>query len=471
MKIDLNEQLNIGIKALIDKDYDKAEGIFNALLNIKPESHVVLFYLGCAHMHKKHAQLAILLFKKALEIDKESVNNAMYWNNLGYVYREEQHDQLAIEAFKKAIDVSPENNTQLADYYANLAALYVARGTPDKALPLLNKAIEMNGELPVARWNRALCYLEMGHYEEGFKEYDFGTRLEDERARDYGGLPKWDGTPGKTVIVYGEQGMGDEIMFASMLEDLRRDCTVIFDAHPRLADIFRNSFDRMSIYGTRKDEDIYWLPFHQADAVIAIGSLGKFYRKSADDFPGDDYLLADHDIIEKYRQKLELLGSKPKIGISWKGGTKKTNVNNRIIDLEKWLPIFNAMDADFISLQYTEDAKEQVEQFEKDTGKKIYHWQDMLNDYDETAGLVSNLDLIISVPQSVVHLAGALGVPTWQLTPKKAMWQMGVYGHNMPWYNCVKNYWQDQTETWEPVIKKVSEDLCNLLPSPKIIVP
>jgi hypothetical protein len=70
--------------------------------------------------------------------------------------------------------------------------------------------------------------------------------------------------------------------------------------------------------------------------------------------------------------------------------------------------------------------------------------------------------LIISVPQSVVHLAGALGVPTWQLTPKKAMWQMGAYGHDMPWYRCVKNYWQDDTHTWEPVIQQIKEELCSL---------
>lgn len=467
MKIDINEQLNRGIKLLTEKQYDVAEGIFNALLNIKSDSHIVIFYLATLHMLKKHAQLAIILFKRALEIDSTSINAASIWNNLGFVYRDEQMQEPAIEAFGKAMQCAPNDHPSNADYLANLAAMYVARGTPDKALELIDKALKINPDLAVARWNRALGLLEKGDYEQGFKEYDYGTRLEDERRRDYGdpNRPQWDGTPGKTVIVYGEQGMGDEIMFASMLPDMMRDCNVIFDAHPRLADIFRNSFERLPVYGTRKDEDLYWVSFHKnIDAVCAIGSIAKFYRRKPEDFPGTPYLQADAQMVDRFRHKLISLGNKPKIGLSWKGGTKKTNINDRIIKLEQFLPIFDALDADYISLQYTEGAQEEIEEFQKLTGKVIHHWQDAIDDYDATAALVTNLDLIISVPQTVVHLAGALGVPTFQLTPKKAMWQMGVYGENMPWYSSVKNYWQDESETWEPVINEVVNDICKLSP-------
>jgi hypothetical protein len=229
-----------------------------------------------------------------------------------------------------------------------------------------------------------------------------------------------------------------------------------------LYEIFRNSFPELTVYGTRKDKELAWPKYHSIDAAIPIGSLGRFYRNRKEDFPGLPYLSANEFISKKYQKKLSELSSKMKIGISWKGGTKQTNVNERYIPLEKWLPIFKEIDADFISLQYTDDAPKAIEALKNDHGITIHHWQDVIDDYDETAGLVSNLDFVISVPQSVVHLAGAIGIPTVQLTPKNSLWQMGAYGEDMPWYSCVKNIWQEKQGEWEFVIEKTKGMLCNL---------
>jgi tetratricopeptide (TPR) repeat protein len=458
MQINLNDQFNSGITALNEKRFDDAENIFNALLNLVPDDPGVLYHLGAVYMHKKFYRLGMFLFKKSLSFDSDSVLASAAWSNIGYIYREENKVAEARIAFEKAISIFDKN----PDYFANLGGTYVAKGEPDKAIEILNRAIELNEKHDVARWNRALAYLEKGNYEIGFNEYDFGTRTEDDRKRSYGNpdVPEWDGSPGKVVVVYGEQGMGDEIMFTSLLPEMIKDCKqVIFDAHPRLADIFRQSFPKLAIYGTRKDNEIFWLSFHKIDAKIQLGSVAKFYRKKEKDFPRDPYLIADPKKVLKWAQRLKQLSDKPKIGISWQGGTKKTNLKQRTIPLDLFIPIFESIDADFISLQYTPKAPDEVLEFEKKHPFQIHHWPDMIEDYDETAALVQNLDLIISVPQTVVHLAGALGVPTFQLTPKQAMWQMGKYGRNMPWYSCVKNFWQDDTESWEIVINDVVKEL------------
>lgn len=461
MQINIQEQLDRAIKLLDEgKELETAESIFNALLNLDMNSPVLLFYLASVQLRKMHYASAIYLYKNSLAIEDNTPNASPVWNNLGYAYREQGMAKEAIECFVKALALKP-----MADYYANIGAMYVAQGIPDTALSYLNKAVEMEDEHQVAHWNKALCLLEKGDYDNGFCEYDHGFRTEDRKERRYYqdyNVANWNGTPGQTVIVYGEQGIGDEIMFASMLPDLMKDCTVIFDAHPRLANIFRHSFPNIPVYGTRKSKDMQWPDMYDVDAKIAIGSLGKFYRKKESDFPKTPYIKANPVYVEQIVQELSKLGDKPKIGVSWKGGTKKTGLNNRIIKLEQWLPIFQAIDATFISLQYTDTAEKEIEAFEKEHGFEINHYPEFIKDYDLTAALVANLDLVISVPQSVVHLAGAMGIPTFQLCPKKALWQMGVYGHDMPWYACVKNYWQSEAEEWAPVIEQVAYALAQL---------
>jgi hypothetical protein len=154
-------------------------------------------------------------------------------------------------------------------------------------------------------------------------------------------------------------------------------------------------------------------------------------------------------------QSLDVDGRKPKIGISWKGGISITNKLPRCIPLETLKPLF-ALDADFISLQYHVNAQHEVDVFNESMGETIInHWQDVVDDYDLTAGLLENLDLVISVPQSIVHLAGAMGVNTIQLCPKQGLWQMGVYGQNAPWYESVQNFWQPVDGDWKTVVANV----------------
>lgn len=454
------------------QNLEEAQKMLNAMLNdcfdMNDHSYYLMFYLAAASHKLGNYGLAVILLRASLALKPDFTECIC---NIGFVYQQIGMRDKAQEVFESLMPIvndsnSPLDNKTKSEYVTNLGSTYVANGTPNKAIKILDRALELDNSFECqgkAKWNRGLAYLEAGDYEHGFEDFDNGDRIKKDRNYLRESLPFWDGSSGTNLVVFGEQGIGDEIMFASMLPDLMKDCNVIFDAHIRLKDLFHNSFPGLHIYGTREGPDVPWAKFENIDAKIAIGSLGKFYRKKKEDFPGNPYLMADESLVAKYAKKLHELSEKPKIGISWMGGIVKTNKKSRKIEMEMLLPLLQMKEFDFISLQYNKGIGDKVSEFEKQHNVNLNHWQDMLDDYDETAGLVSNLDLIISVPQSVVHLAGALGVKCIQMCPKKALWQMGPYGENMPWYSCVENIWQEDNGDWVPVIEKAKEKLCSLL--------
>lgn len=459
------------------KEYKQAEEKLSYLLNVNPDAAVLYYYLGCLFLEKKQYAFAVLAYEKAVALVPLFDE---CFNNMSTAYRQLGRMDKCKENFKKAVDIAklpdyvskfPEDpqkaKQNLADYLGNLGSCYVAGGTSQTAIDYENEALALIPDLPNARWNRSLALLELGDYAQGFDDYNYcEARTHPTKERSYHGAPNstpwWDGKPGKKIVVYGEQGLGDEIMFASILPDIMKDCEVVFECHPRLMNLFRSTWPKLTIYGTRKATQLSWAKSQKdIQEKTNIAFLASKYRRKKEDFPGMSYLIPDGSIVEKMKKRLDSLGSRPKIGLSWKGGIGITNKEPRTIDLSIMLPLFD-FDVDFISLQYHKNALAERDKFWESTGKEIVHWQDVIDDYDLTAGLVANLDLIISVPQSVVHLAGAIGAPVLQLCPVRALWQMGVYGEDAPWYKSVANIWQDNDGNWPGVIAKVVTKLKEL---------
>jgi hypothetical protein len=244
-------------------------------------------------------------------------------------------------------------------------------------------------------------------------------------------------------------------MFASIIPDMVADCAqVIIDAHPRLQNMFQRSFRGLgvAVYGTRKVKDPHWLRVQKLDARIAMGSLGRLYRKTDTDFPRAPYLKPDPDLVEDYRRRLAGY-RRPRIAIAWKGGYVRTHKDDRSMSLDTLLGAVSGL-GEVWSLQYTPEAGKECE------GKAIHHWQAEIDNYDLTAALVSNLDLVITVNQSLAHLCGALGVPCWVLTPKACAWRYGTTTEHMPFYgDHLKQYRQGEDRDWAPVLERVRADL------------
>jgi len=397
-------------------------------------------------------------------------------NAMGTCHKHENRIAIARDYFERAQALIPLN----ADIQNNLATLYINEGRPADAKVHLMDALKVMPDHPQAHWNLSLAHLELGDYVNGWPEYDYGLTASVRQTRNYTPpneppLPFWKGEKGARIVVYGEQGIGDEILFASMLPDLLRDAdSVVFECHRKLHKLFANSFPGIDIYPTREDNIVTWpvkpdgTPRYDFTHKLALGSLGRLYRNSLADFPATPYLNPTPQSETKYREKLAALGDGPKIGLSWMGGHKKTRVEVRSIELERLLPIIKEgadKGAHFISLQYT-DNEDEIAEFEAKHGIKIHQFPDAAKSsvYDDCAGLVANLDLVITVCTSVVHLAGAMGVPTWVMTPSRPAWRYRLDLDYLPWYGHTTLFRQAEGSIeWQPVIDEVASSLRELM--------
>ena len=428
---------------------DEAEALYINLLEQNHENVGLMATLGSLYLQKERWGLAIHFLERALSFPKVDLPDA--YTNLGLAYQKSGQRAKAIKAFEKSIEIDPT-----AAALTNYSAMFIEAGESKKCAKLCERAIEKEPDMPVAHWNLAISLLGDGVWDRAWEEHEWGMKVEGMRPdRNLTDAPRWDGTPGKTIHVTGEQGIGDEIMFASMLPDLMKTNKVILECYPRLETLFKKSFPEATVYGTRDQAKVPdWVKDHTIDYRISIGSLGKFYRRSRESFPGTPYLTAEP--MPK--------GDKFRVGISWSGGGAKAGrVMKRSVPLSWWKSILNVPNVEFVSLQYA-DSKEDLDLMEG-LGYSIKTFDAVkARDYYETARLVKSCDLVISVCTSVVHLAGALGVPCWVLTPKWPAWRYQNTG-GMPWYRSVRLYRSPDVERdgWIPVISRIGLDLQDLV--------
>lgn len=428
--------------------FEEAEKLYVMLLEQNHHNKELMATLGSLYIQTNRHGLGIHFLESTI---KNGLKQADIYTNLGLAYKQAGQNGKARENFEISIAQEPT-----PEALTNYSAMFIEAGEDEKCMELCERAIKMRDDLPVAHWNLSIALLANGKWDRGWDEYDWGLKWigmrEDRKAID---VPWWDGTSGKTIWIYGEQGLGDELMFASMLPEVMKTNKVILECHPRLTTLFRNSFPGLTVYGTRTEEKVSWPENHQVDYRLSMGSLAKFYRRSVDLCPGTPYL--------KTRSILPPLGNKMRIGISWTGGKKQGRIVKRTIPLSWWKTILNNLDCEFISLQYT-DCKEELDLMDA-LGYEIKQYPEInAEDFNETAGIVASCDLVISVCTTVVHLAGALGVPCWCMAPRWPAWRYQNQG-KMPWYRSVRLYRQPfiEKEGWLPVVQRVGCDLEDLL--------
>ena len=443
----------------------------HSALSLHPENEHLLYTLGTLYSQTDRAGAGIALLKHAIDLGLDGPDA---WNNLGAACKAEHKDASAAACYEKAIELCEEGkrqgnvpaeliNSSLSAALHGMASLYVNAGKPEKIIEWADKALALDPNDRYALWNRGLGYLESGRWKEGWEAYDVagfmsgdGFKPIERKLKTYGGLPRWNGEKGKTVICYGEQGIGDELMFASMIPDLMKDCRVIIDCDKRLEALFKRSFpEALAVYPTsNRDAAFPWLADHQVDGYVPMGSLGRYYRPDAASFPRTPYIKADPGLVAKWRN---VLGStdKLRVGISWAGGLKKTRFDQRTIPLREWTDILSVPGIEWHSFQYHPQAAQECADVGRLLNVPIHHWGDVIADYDKTAAVLHSMDLVISVNTSLIHLCGSLGIRTWCLTPVMCAWRYGVEGEN-PFYGSVEMVRQQEAGKWSPVLKAVA---------------
>ena len=389
---------------------------------------------------------AIVVAKSAVERDSRS---SEFRALLGYAYLKAHDPRAALGCYEhaRALRVSHD------DYWFELGMVHQELGRMDEAVTAYEQAIAAKPGHVLARFHLALARLALRDYARAWDDYDLrlvsgesSLRIHPDRA--------WRGEPldGRCVLVMGEQGLGDEIMFASCFNEVIESATrCVVTCTARLEKLFRRSFPKAEVVGLGAGATA---TVRGVDYEIAAGSLPRYLRRSRSDFPAHSgYLRPDPERVAHWKARLATLGPGLKIGISWRGGTFSTRAPLRSLPLLEWRPIFDVPGVHFVSLQYG-DVRDDL----RAAPIEISHWQEAIDDYDETAALVCALDLVVSVCTAVIHLSGALGRPVWVMAPVSPEWRYGMSG-DMPWYPSARLFRQRSFGEWGTVADQVGSAL------------
>ena len=437
----MTDQRLLEAKEIVNDHPDEALALCNGVLNEHMDdatAQQALFMAGYIMMQAERYGLAYNLYRRCAELNP---GISEVWSNMGMCLEEKDPEE-AKRCFRKAYELNPDNHSA----YANEGLMCLQTGEPERCIELSERALRLDPSLRSATHNLGLAKLMLREWDEGWKLYHDTLGVKHREARDYG-LPDWNGEPG-TVVVYGEQGVGDEIMFASCLFDLQETNSILLDCDSRLEGLFRRTFD-FPVYGTRFRTQTPLLDEHQPDYQLAIGQLPHFFRKKDADFPGNSYLKTDPERSLQWRALFDSLPGK-KIGIAWRGGLKNTGEARRSLTLEDMEPLVTEGNT-YISLEYKETPPEALEM-----GIKAYPRATAKGgDIDDLAALIGELDMVICPCTTVVYVAGALGIPCHVLVPDHPGYRYHMEGQ-FPWYSSVTLH--RKTGTWRELTERVALD-------------
>jgi hypothetical protein len=333
------------------------------------------------------------------------------------------------------------------------AESWLKLGNVERAIACQEEAVVMAPLNKIAHERLGMLRLYRGDFSRAaWAHYLWHRALEVERDSGIG-APAWDGSSlaGKRIALIAHQGLGDQIIFASCVPQLLAQAsqmTLFCDA--RLVPIFGRSFAGAEV---REASALPALACGlQVDFQAALARLPLYLRNRWSDFPGSAFLRADPDRVAAWRERLQGLGPGLKAGISWRGGNPETSGKRRSVPLHQWRELLATRGVHFVNLQYGDCARELQE-------SRVVHWQEAIDDYDETAALVAALDLVISVTTAVIHLGAALGTPTWVLVDARPQWRYFERGARMPWYAAARLFRQREGAGWDEVLDEVAREL------------
>jgi hypothetical protein len=437
------------LSQLIDTDPDEASRRAARVLDQNPDDALQLFVIAEVYSRAERFGLALNLYLRITQLKPERPEP---WNNLGMCYSGMGDNTKAREAFFKAYNI----NKQSSMFSANIGMTYFADRDLKKSIEWCNRALHFDPSCKSAKNTLGMCKMSLGEWGDGWELYSASVGGKFRKQIQYADEPMWTGEHGQSVVFYGEQGLGDEIMYSSCVMDAKDVCKeVILECDHRLTGLFSRSFPGVNVYGTRRQEQVPWLMSHKPDASLPVGQLPQFFRKHPKACPGKPYLIADPERKKQWRALFDSWGRKPKIGICWSGGSKHNKPKDRAIGLEAMKPLIESIDADWVSLQYKDPTKEI-----KESGLPIRHYKRACetDDYDDMAGMVAELDCVIGVHTTAHHLAGALGIPGIILVPHKTIWIYCLPDNSMPWYSSASLFKQREGETWTTTIKRLTND-------------
>jgi tetratricopeptide (TPR) repeat protein len=458
--------LNLGLTAWSLGHLEGAERMFRHFIDRLPDHPAGYNNLGTVLRDRGSLADAIDCLRAAIY---RMPQEPMLWNTLGTALAEEGRAEDSLVFYQEALRLNPNYARvwhNLGYSYMHLGRLEDARDAYDRALTLAtHKAEKLE-----ARHSRSICMLGMGRLREGFADYEVRHDPEFRASLiHYVKAPLWKGEmlKGKRVLLIGEQGLGDELMFANIVPDMVQaigpEGRLQIAVDPRLISLFQRSFPQAEIgdYDDRKLDAKYVRIFEWArkdgdpDFYAPLGTPLSHFRQALESFPKRAFLTPDPIRTGEFRRRLGEIGPGPYVGLCWRSMVLGALRQKYFSALEAWAPILKTKGVTFVNLQYG-DCTAELARAAKRIGVPIHDFADLnlKNDIDGAAALSAACDLVISAPTAAAALAGAIGTPLWFLVAGRVWPQLGT--EEYPWYAQSRVFRPEAFGDWDGVMPKVA---------------
>ena len=439
-KLKEDDFFGYNIKGLIylkNNYFDEAKNYFEQAIKINSKYIDSYNNLGVCLLELEKLDEAYTVFKNARKIEP---NNPKTLINLGNILSLQDNILEAIKTYNKALAIDPDNQEILS----NIAICYCRENKEKEAKIYYDKAIKINPFDYKLKYAYCTLQLKLNNFSSSWGLFDSRLLIEKNKVKlnnlEFVKNNSFDNlkvNPKNKLLILREQGIGEEILFSTVYQDIINNFkNVKIEADKRLLSVFSRSFGNNIFV-----EDGYYskdLKISEFDNVIYAGSMVRFFRKRETDFNNSNYLLARKDIVDKYKERLSNYKDRLRVGISWKSIINIYG-NLKSLSVRDFEPLFTN-DRLIINLQYGNIEKDKKYLSSQKKYFKIFNDLDLFNDIESCMGLLKNLDLFITVSNSTAHFAGALGIPTILICPKKSStyYYWNTKSGTSIWYKNIK---------------------------------
>ncbi len=418
------------------------------------------YNMGIILKRNGRVEEAIGCYERAISLKSDYVQA---YNNLGVLYKDNEEYENAIKMFTKAKELKPDHQNS----YYNLALIKQEQGLNEEAIEFFLQVLDLNPEHNDAKYNTAvpqnsyysigILKLQLGCFREGWEYFEYRWKVPQFSSvkSPFPDKPVWKGEKGKRVVLWKEQGIGDQIMFQSLMREVKKMCSSLsIYVDPRLQDLCKRAMPEINFV-----KDLEELQDVECDYHLPLGSVPGLIRNDINDFDRTvkGYLKADPQRVESIRNELKL-EDKMVIGISWK--SSKSRYKTKSIHLKDMERIFSGLDVVLVNLQYG-DVEDEIREFKEATGIDVVQCASVDNreDLDGLAALIEVCDLVVSTSNVTVHIAGALAKEAWVLLHHVAIYYWLLDRTDSIWYPSLTLYRQPKLNDWGSVYVSIRRDL------------
>lgn len=466
---DADVYLNVGTAAWGLRLFDGAEKAFRAYIEMRPDCPKGYNNLSGCLRDTGRMDEAVELIRNALYRMPDA---AELWNSLGTTMCESCDFDSARTFYLEALRLNPK----MSRAFHNMGHTLSFIGPLEDSVANFSKALALctlDSDRAETLHARGLSLVSMGNLVEGWSQYE--TRHDPRFSQScYFAVdaPRWDSEDltGRKLAIVGEQGLGDEIMFAGMVPDLIErvgpEGKVMIACDHRLVSLFQRSFPQAHVgpegrtkHNTKPVRVVQWAKGNlKPDFYTPMGSpLGQI-RSRIEDFPARAFLKPDPARVRFWQDRLAALGPGPYVGICWRSMLMTTQRKKMFSALELWGPVLEKTSVKFINLQYG-DCREELEFAREKLGAMIHNFEDLdlKNNLDDNAALCAALDLAVSAPTAAAALAAATGTETWFLTAGRVWPQLGT--DRYPWYANTRVLMPEKFADWPALMTRLAGEI------------